>query len=71
MVLCVLLTGGLNEQFKTGQRSILEYLKHYPGHKDIILRNYLVVALHINEGLAYFEKLGLIHGDIKRKDCNI
>ncbi|XP_065896967.1 uncharacterized protein [Dysidea avara] len=59
---------GLNEQFKTGQRSILEYLKHYPGHKDIILRNYLVVALHINEGLAYFEKLGLIHGDIKRSN---
>ena len=57
--------GGLNDQFPV-YRSIVDYLCKIPKLGDKILLNYIHIMSDVYEGLKYFAKKNLVHGDIKR-----
>lgn len=38
---------------------------HFPGEEDTIFRNFLILFLHVFEGLEYLHGKGIVHGDVK------
>lgn len=56
--------GGLHKQFKT-HNCIVDYMHHYPEEEDTIFRNFLIIFLHVFQGLEYLHDRGIVHGDVK------
>ena len=56
--------GGLHKQFKT-HKCIIEHMYHYPDEEEIIFKNFLILFLHVFQGLEYLHEKEIVHGDVK------